>query len=153
MSQFWLVRLVGQKMVVAISNSFYVVLGSKLAPIPNFNKIGQKTQKLKLFAIYSYFQLFIQLFLATCYWQNHHNSPFFKSGGIWNLLAKFQPNRLRNGDFFLQLDPKTGYLRQAARAGAAKTGTWSREPEFLKITTAPSACHEHLRLTGEFWKH
>jgi hypothetical protein len=56
---------------------------------------------------------------------------------------------------FFQLDPKTGYLRQAAggEAGAAKTGAWSREPEFLKITTALSACHERLRLTGEFWKH
>ena len=32
--------LVGQKMVVAISNSFYVVFGPRLAPIPNFIEIG-----------------------------------------------------------------------------------------------------------------
>ena len=49
--RFWLVGLVGQKMVVGISNSFYVVFGPLLAPIPNFIQIGQKTQKLKIFAI------------------------------------------------------------------------------------------------------
>ena len=38
-------------MVVGISNSFYVVFGPLLAPIPNFIQIGQKTQKLKIFAI------------------------------------------------------------------------------------------------------
>ena len=43
--QFWLVGLVGQKMVVGISNSFYVVFGPILAPIPNFIQIGRKTQK------------------------------------------------------------------------------------------------------------
>ena len=37
--QFWLVGLVGRKMVVGISNSFYVVF-------------GQKKQKLKIFAKY-----------------------------------------------------------------------------------------------------
>ena len=47
----WLVGLVGQKMVVGISNSFYVVFGPLLAPMPNFIQIGQKTQKLKIFAI------------------------------------------------------------------------------------------------------
>ena len=47
--QFWLVGLVGQKMVVSILNSFYVVYALLLAPIPNFNKIGQKTRKLEIF--------------------------------------------------------------------------------------------------------
>ena len=41
--------LVGQKMVVAISNLSYAVSGSLLAPIPNFIQIGQKTQKLEIF--------------------------------------------------------------------------------------------------------
>ena len=125
MSQFWLVRLLGQKMVVAISNSFYVVLGSKLAPIPNFNKIGQKTKKLNFFAIYSYSQLFIQLFLATCYWQNHHNSPVFKSGGIWNLLAKFQPNWLRNGDFF-PIGPQNRLFEAGCQSRSRQN--WCLEP-------------------------
>ncbi len=43
--------VVGKKIAVAISNSFYVVFGPILAPIPNFIQIGQKTQKLKIFAI------------------------------------------------------------------------------------------------------
>ena len=47
--QFWLVGLVGRKMVVGISNSFYVVFAPLLAPIPNFIQIGQKTQKLEIF--------------------------------------------------------------------------------------------------------
>ena len=49
--RFWLVGLVGQKMVVGISNSFYVVFGQLLAPTPNFIQIGPKTQKLKIFTI------------------------------------------------------------------------------------------------------
>ena len=49
--RFWLVGLVGQKMTVAISNSFYVVFSPILAPIPNFIQIAWKTQKLKFFAI------------------------------------------------------------------------------------------------------
>ena len=48
--QFWLVGLVGQKMVIGISNSFYVVFTPILASIPNFIQIGQKT-KLKIFTI------------------------------------------------------------------------------------------------------
>jgi len=52
--QFWLVWLVGQKMVVGISNTFYVVFGPLLAPIPNFIEIGQKPQKLKIFAVGSF---------------------------------------------------------------------------------------------------
>ena len=42
--RFGLVRLVGQKIVVGISNWFYVVFGSLLAPTPNFIQIGWKTQ-------------------------------------------------------------------------------------------------------------
>ena len=38
-------------MVVGISNSFYVVFGPSLTPIPNFIQIGRKTQKLKIFTI------------------------------------------------------------------------------------------------------
>ena len=38
--RFWLVGLVGQKMALAISNSFYVVPCPILAPIPNFIQIG-----------------------------------------------------------------------------------------------------------------
>ena len=41
----------GQKMVVAISNSCYVVYCFLLDPISNFIKIGWKTQKLKIFYI------------------------------------------------------------------------------------------------------
>ena len=37
--RFWLVGPVGQKMAVAISNSFYVVFCPILAPIPNFIQI------------------------------------------------------------------------------------------------------------------
>ena len=44
--RFWLVGLVGRKMVVGILNSFYVVFAPLLAPIQNFIQIGQKTQKL-----------------------------------------------------------------------------------------------------------
>ena len=40
--RFWLVRLVGRKMVVGILDSFYVVFVPLLAPIPNFIQIGQK---------------------------------------------------------------------------------------------------------------
>ena len=47
--RFWLVGLVGQKMVVGISNSFYVVFATLLSPIPNFIQIGQKTRKLEIF--------------------------------------------------------------------------------------------------------
>merc|ERR1719376_1477942 len=47
--RFWLVRLVGRKMVVGILDSFYVVFVPLLAPIPNFIQIGQKTQKLEIF--------------------------------------------------------------------------------------------------------
>ena len=47
--RFWLVGLVDRKMVVGISNSFYVVFASLLAPIPNFIQIGRKTQKLEIF--------------------------------------------------------------------------------------------------------
>ena len=61
--RFWLVGLVGWKMSVGISNSFYVVFapftrhefktwfvfGSLLALIPNFIQIGQKTRKLEIF--------------------------------------------------------------------------------------------------------
>ena len=47
--RFWLVGLVGRKMIVGISNSFYVVFAPLLAPIPNFIQIGQKTQKLEIF--------------------------------------------------------------------------------------------------------
>ena len=46
-----MVGLVGQKMVVGISNSFYVVYYLLLTPVPNFIQIGTKTQKLKIFAI------------------------------------------------------------------------------------------------------
>ena len=44
-----LVRLVGQKMVVGILDSFCVVFAPLLAPIPNFIQIRQKTQKLEIF--------------------------------------------------------------------------------------------------------
>ena len=46
-----MVRLVGQKMVIGILNSFYVVFAPLLAPISNFMQIGRKTQKLKIFTI------------------------------------------------------------------------------------------------------
>ena len=45
------IRKIGRKMVVGISNSFYIVFGPLLAPIPNFIQIGLKTQKLKIFTI------------------------------------------------------------------------------------------------------
>ena len=51
--RFWLVGLVGQKMVVGISNSFYVVFAPLLAPIPNFIQIEWKTWKLKNFHFWS----------------------------------------------------------------------------------------------------
>ena len=47
----WMDTLVDKKMVVGISNSFYVVFGPMLASIPNFIQIGQKTQKLTIFVI------------------------------------------------------------------------------------------------------
>ena len=49
-----MVELVCKEMNVGISNIFYVVLGTILAPIPNFIQIRQKTQKLKIFAIGRY---------------------------------------------------------------------------------------------------
>ena len=42
--RFLLVRLEGQKMVVGISKSFYVVFAPLLAHIPNFIQIGQKKE-------------------------------------------------------------------------------------------------------------
>ena len=47
--RFWLVGLVGRKIIVGILNSFYVVITPLSAPIPNFIQIGQKTQKLEIF--------------------------------------------------------------------------------------------------------
>ena len=37
---------------------------------------------------------------------------FFTSGAIWNIHAKFQPNRFRNGDFspFDQIDQPTDHF-------------------------------------------
>ncbi len=46
-----MVSWVGQKIAVAISNSFRVVFSPILAPNPNLIKIGRKTQKLKKFTI------------------------------------------------------------------------------------------------------
>ena len=40
--RFWLVELVGRKMVIGISNSFYAVIAPLFAPIPNVIQIGQK---------------------------------------------------------------------------------------------------------------
>ena len=51
LGRFWLVRLVGGKMVVAIINSFYVVFTPLLAPVLNFIQIGQKTRKLEIFSV------------------------------------------------------------------------------------------------------
>jgi hypothetical protein len=45
---FWLVELVGGKMVVGISNSLYVVFAPLLAIILNFIQIRQKRQKLEI---------------------------------------------------------------------------------------------------------
>ena len=42
--RFWLVGLLGKKIVVGIYNIFYVVFGTLLASIPNIIQIGQKTQ-------------------------------------------------------------------------------------------------------------
>ena len=39
------------KILVGIPNSFFVVFGLRLAPVPNFTQIGQKMQKLKIFAV------------------------------------------------------------------------------------------------------
>ena len=50
-SRFWLVGLVGQKMIVGFSNPFYVVFGPLLTPMPNIVQIGRKTQKFKIVAI------------------------------------------------------------------------------------------------------
>ena len=47
--RFWLVELVGRKMAMGISNSFYAVIAPLLAPVPNFIQIGQKTRKLEIF--------------------------------------------------------------------------------------------------------
>ena len=47
--RFWLVGLVGRKMVVGILNSYYVVFTPLSVPKPNFIQIGQKTQKLEIF--------------------------------------------------------------------------------------------------------
>ena len=46
--QCWSV-LVGRKMVVGISSSFFLVFAPLLAPMPNFIQIEQKTQKLEIF--------------------------------------------------------------------------------------------------------
>ena len=50
-SRLWLVRPIGQEMVIAISNLFNVVFGPLLAPMQNFIQIRQKTQKLKIFTV------------------------------------------------------------------------------------------------------
>ena len=50
-SRLWLVRPIGQEMVVAISNLLNVVFGPLLAPMQHFIQIRQKTQKLKIFTI------------------------------------------------------------------------------------------------------
>ena len=50
-SRLWLVRPIGQEMVVAISNLINVVFRPLLAPMQNFIQIRQKTQKLKIFTV------------------------------------------------------------------------------------------------------
>ena len=50
--QFWLGGPLDQKMVVGVSYSFPVISGPLIATIPNSIKIGQKTQKLEIFAKY-----------------------------------------------------------------------------------------------------
>ena len=51
-----------------------------------------------------YFYHIANSFLATCYCQNNYKCLFYKSEAIWNIPTKFQPNRLKNGDFS-QLKP------------------------------------------------
>ena len=48
-SRVWLLGLVGQKITVGISNSFYVVFGPRLASVPNFINIGGKNTEVESF--------------------------------------------------------------------------------------------------------
>ena len=91
--RFWLVGLVGRKLVVAIANSFYVVFGPLLATIPNFIQIGQKTQKLKVFTIGRFWLVGLVgrkngrrhfKLILCCFWS------------IIRPRTKFHPNRTEN---------------------------------------------------------
>ena len=60
--RFWLVGLVGQKVAVAISNSFHIVFRPTSAPMPNFIRIRWKTQKLETFTIFESQKCFWKIF-------------------------------------------------------------------------------------------
>ena len=49
MAGLWLVGLVGQKIVVGTSKSFYVVFGQLLAPIQNFHPIRTENKEVENF--------------------------------------------------------------------------------------------------------
>ena len=91
--RFWLVGLVGQKMVVGISNSFYVVFGPSLAPIPNCIQIGWKMAKLKIFTFGRFWLVGLVGRKMVVGISNSFYVVFFF---IFSPHAKFYPNRIRN---------------------------------------------------------
>ena len=88
-----MVGLVGQKMVVGISNSFYAVFGPLLAPIPNFIKIRWKTQKLKVFTICRFWLVELVGRKNTCRHFKLIQCCFYP---IISLHTKFHQNRMKN---------------------------------------------------------
>ena len=88
--RFWLVGLVGQKMVVGISNSFFVVFSPLLTLIPNFIQIRQKTQKLEIFT-------FGRFWLVGLVGQSHFKHSISVRKVINDLCTKFELNRMKNG--------------------------------------------------------
>ena len=85
--RFWLVGLVGRKMGVGISNSFYVVFGPLLAPIPNFIQIGQKTE-VKNFHYWS-------VLVGRAGKSKNGCSHLKHSGSVQRACKKFEPNRMK----------------------------------------------------------
>ena len=87
-----MVGLVGEKMVVGISNSFYVVFGPLLAPIPNFIQIGQKTKN-----NFRYWTVLV----GRAGRSKNGRSHFKHSESVQRLTndpcTKFKPNRMKIG--------------------------------------------------------
>ena len=120
----------GEKMAVAVSNSFYVVFEPLLVPIPNFIQIGQKTQKLKNFRYWSvlvdragrskngrrHFKLISCCFLPNIspYSKFHPNRKKTQKLKIFNYLSVLVgwATRTKNGHRHRAADSRCGPLKK-----------------------------------------
>ena len=102
-------------MVVAISNSFYVVFGPLLAPVPNFIQIGQKNTEVKNFHFWS-------ILVGRAGWSKNSRSNLkLILCYFWaNLspLTEFHPNRMKN----TEVENFDHWSVLVGRAGWSKNG-------------------------------